>query len=349
MVFVVTVVAAALLGFGWLVQQRIAAALPGVGLRSWRVLLQLASMRTWWLGIAVMAVGQTLAAWALQLGAVTVVEPILITCLLFAFVIGAVGVRHRLRWREVAGTCLVAAALAVFLVVADPHADMGQPPLTGSIILAGSLVAATAAALAVAGKASVFGLDDKSEATVVAVAAGVLYGLQDAATRGAIDAVDDGGARALLTTPWAFIVLAAAVPAVILSQSAFRLARLDCSLPPMATAQPIAGAALGVGLLNDRISLGVLNVALELACLVVMLVGVLLIGRSPALRGSADDDAGQTSEATAVSRPVGVPPVADKFTPTTGPGDRPPTATGGAELPPQPARLTHGRPRAPDY
>jgi hypothetical protein len=292
MVFVLSVAAAALLGLGWVVQQRVAATPPAAARGPWGLVLRLARTPGWWAGIAVMAAGQSLAAWALQLGAVTVVDPVLITCLLFAFAIAAIHSKHRVSWREVIGTLVVSSALALFLVVADPQPDTRLLPTTGAVLLAVGLVTIGAAAVALAGKVDWLRRGAAEEAAALAAAAGVLYGLQDAATRGTLDALSNRDLAYAIGTPWPYVVLAAAVPAVILSQTAFRAAHLDRSLPPMAAAQPIAGAALGVGLLNDRVALGAVNVALELCSLVLTLAGVLLIGRSPALRGR---EVGQSS------------------------------------------------------
>jgi hypothetical protein len=44
-----------------------------------------------------------MSAWALQLGPVTLVEPLLASCLLFAFGVSAFTARRWLRWQELLG------------------------------------------------------------------------------------------------------------------------------------------------------------------------------------------------------------------------------------------------------
>ena len=95
MVYLVAVCAAAALGLGWVLQQRIASQMERSEVLSLRVLLDLMHNRVWWTGIATMAIGQTLAGLALQLGPVTVVGPLLSANLLFAFVLQAVANRQR--------------------------------------------------------------------------------------------------------------------------------------------------------------------------------------------------------------------------------------------------------------
>jgi hypothetical protein len=84
----------------------------------------------------------------------------------------------------------------------------------------------------------------------------------------------------MFVNPWIYIVLGAAVVGILLSQSAFKAARLDYSLPPIAAAEPIVGIALGVSLLGDVVSVSVIGLVVESICLVAMVAGVALIGRS---------------------------------------------------------------------
>ena len=89
----------------------------------------------------------------------------------------------------------------------------------------------------------------------------------------------------MLVDPWLYVVVTSAVIGLLLSQSAFKLARLDWSLPPIAAAEPLAGVLLGVTVLGDTVSVSVPGLAAESACLVGMVLGVALIGRSPGLAG----------------------------------------------------------------
>jgi hypothetical protein len=116
-----------------------------------------------------------------------------------------------------------------------------------------------------------------------AVAAGVLYGLQDVATRGAIILGGRHGILAVVHSLWPYLLLAAATAAVLLTQGAFRAARLDHALPPMAATQPILGVILGVLLLGDRLALDSGSLAVEAACLAVLIGSTGLLATSAAL------------------------------------------------------------------
>jgi hypothetical protein len=121
------------------------------------------------------------------------------------------------------------------------------------------------------------------ESVLLATGAGLLFGLQDVSTRAVLVRADHHGSASIITSPWLYVVVGSAVVGILLSQSAFKTARLDYSLPPIAAAEPVAGILLGVTLLGDQVSVSVAALLAESLCLVAMIVGVALIGRSPNL------------------------------------------------------------------
>jgi drug/metabolite transporter (DMT)-like permease len=289
-VFALGVTAALLLGLGWVLQQKVAAAFTSSDLTAWRLLLALIRKPWWWIGIGSMTVGQTLSAWALQLAPVTLVEPLLLSCLLFAFFFAAVIARRAPRWQEVVGAVMLAGALAAFLAVGDPRADAhSDPGLTAILVAAGLSVAV---AFAIVAPAKILGRHNRliPKAVLFATAAGIMYGLQDATTRGAIVQAQRSSLIALMSTAWPYLVVGAATTGVLLSQTAFRAVRLNHSLPPTAAAQPIAGIVLGLALLGDQLTVHGAALAVEVVSLVAMLTAVFVIGRSPQLAMRSRDE-----------------------------------------------------------
>ena len=129
-----------------------------------------------------------------------------------------------------------------------------------------------------------------------ATGAGLLYGLQDVAARAVMLVVDQRGFGGLPHSLWPYVLVGAAVIGIVLSQNAFRAARLDYSLPPIAAAEPVAGIALGVTLLGDVLSVSAGAIAIEALCLVGMVSGVMLIGRSPSLADTGSAGAPEAAE-----------------------------------------------------
>lgn len=284
MVFLVGVAAALSLGLGYVLQQRVAATVPLSELLRFRLLLDVMRRPVWWLGIGCMVVGQVLSGLALQLAAVAVVEPLLSTNLLFALGFAALFASQRMQRQEIAGAVLLSAALGVFIAVGNPHSKSVFPADPIVVLAVGTVALVVGVLIVLARRHSLVG-----ESILLATGAGLLYGLQDVSTRVTLLVVDRHGVMAVLANAWAYILLATGVFGILLSQSAFKAARLDYSLPPIAAAEPIAGIALGVSLLGDQVSVSVLGLAVESVCLVAMVGGVMLIGRSASLANCAPE------------------------------------------------------------
>ena len=234
----------------------------------------------WWSGIAGMTVGQTLTGVALQYGAITLVAPLASTNLLWAFLIRAGLTRHWPPRRDLLGAAGFAIAVTVFVIIGGPKVSRSDQPaglLISGVVIAGIAVLATGLVIVGARPSAVVA------SVTAAIAAGVLYGLQDIATRGAIILGSRHGIWSVVHSLWPYLLLAAATAAVLLTQRAFRSARLDHALPPMAATQPVLGVILGVLLLGDRLALDPGSLAVEAACLAILLGSTALLARSAAL------------------------------------------------------------------
>lgn len=279
MVYLVGIAAALCLGLGYVLQQRAAALAPIEEVLSWRLLLDLLHKPVWLWGVGCMVVGQLLGGLALQLASVAVVEPLLAANLLFAFVISAMLSDRKVRWHEVGGALLLIAGLAAFLVVGKPRSSNHPHPDRFWTVIALIAVAGAVTILVVVAKKQQF----IAEAVLLSTGAGLLYGLQDAATRQTLLRADNNGVVRVLGSPWTYLVVIAAVIGLLLSQSAFKIGSLSHSLPPLTAAEPLAGIGLGVTLLADKVEVSPGRLAVEAACGAAVILGVYLIGRSRTL------------------------------------------------------------------
>ncbi|MHA3704330.1 DMT family transporter [Jatrophihabitans sp. YIM 134969] len=275
MVYPVGVVAALCLAVGYVLQQRAAATVPLAEILHWRLLLDLLRRREWLVGLGFGIVGQLLAAWALALAGLAVVEPLLSTNLLFAFAVAARLGRHRIRLPEAIGALLLSAALGGFLVAADPEPRPAPESPRAIVVLA--LAATVAVVLVVVVVARRRG--GRTEAVLLSTGAGILLGLQDAATRQALL----GDWTHAFHSWWSLVVIGSAAVALLLLQSAFRVADLHWSLPPLVAAEPVAGIALGISVLGDRVAGDAVSILLQSLCLAGMVAGVVLVARSEAI------------------------------------------------------------------
>jgi drug/metabolite transporter (DMT)-like permease len=280
-------------GAGWVLQHRVID--PGAGGDPDRRLRALLHRPLWWAGIASMSVGQTLTGIALQKGAITLVAPLASTNLLWVFLIRAVLIRHRPARRDLIGAAGFAIAVTVFVIIGGPKVSRSNQP--AGLLISGAVtagVAALAAGLVVLGARRTAVV----ASVTAAIAAGVLYGMQDVATRGAIILSSRHGISSLVGSLWPYLLLAAATAAVLLTQRAFCAARLDYALPPMATTQPVLGVILGVLLLGDRLALDPGALGVEAACLAILIASTALLARSGALGYRPRRRAGRRSKSS---------------------------------------------------
>lgn len=266
---------------GFVVQQHVAAAQPPNERLSFRLLAHLARHRLWLAGIATMVVGQLLGATALGEGGLALVQPIMAVNLLFALALSALWRRHQLGRREWAGALLLVSGLAAFIAAGDPHGGSTRDVGVLGWALSGGAIAATAALLVGLARRKC----DAEQATLLAGAAGTLYGLQDALTTRTIAQLGGGVVHLLSSWP-AFALVSVAVTALMLGQSAFEAAPLDASLPAITAAEPLTAIGMGAGLFGEHLSLSAGLLGVELVGLAVMVVGVYLVASSPVVTGN---------------------------------------------------------------
>ncbi|HET9060474.1 MAG TPA: DMT family transporter [Acidimicrobiales bacterium] len=305
----IAVAGAAFVALGFVIQQRVAAKEPASERLSFRLLVSLAKKRTWLLGIACMVIGQLLGAAALGMGGLALVTPLMAVNLVFALSFSAAWRRCRPGVRELAGALLLVGGLAAFIASGDPRGGSSAHITWSDWLLAGGAISATAFALVAVGRRRC----DVQQATLVAGAAGTLYGLQDALTTRTI--ATTGGGFVHMFTSWpVFALLGVSVTALMLGQSAFEAAPLDASLPAVTAAEPITAIALGAGIFGERLDVSTLRLAIDIGGLACMFVGVYLVATSPVVTGDprvspSEPPGSQRSSASRAprSRPEPVP------------------------------------------
>lgn len=282
LVIIVSICAAFLLGLGFVVQQHAAACAPAEDRLSLRLLVRLAQRPLWLAGIGVMVLGQLLGAYALGNGKLTLVEPLLAANLLFALPMAAIWSRQRLGKREWAGAVLLLGGLATFVVAAGPGRSEATVVSDQAWLIAGlTIVTVVAAIVSLAKRTNL-----AEEATLLALGAGILYGLQDGLTQRTILLFPRGiGVVVGAWQPYALVLVA--IVGLVLAQSAFEAAPLAASLPAITIAEPITGIGLGAGLFAQGVRLSGVPLGFEMAGLVLMVVGVILVARSPVVTGKA--------------------------------------------------------------
>lgn len=234
--------------------QRAAQTVPDDEARGLRLILRLVRMPLWWLGLAADVAGYALQALALAVGSLLVVQPLIVTSLLFALPLAARWSGRRLRVSDGVWAVVLVASLAVFMVVGEPTSGSVTPGLAQWQTPGLAIAAVLAACWLGAGRRS-----STRKALLLGTAAGVFYGVLAALTKTLVDVFDHSGVLAALGVIlgswqlWALV--AVSVAGTVVQQSAFQAGPLSASMPAVTVAEPIVAVALGLAVYGDTLDM----------------------------------------------------------------------------------------------
>lgn len=289
--------AAACFGGGNALQHRSATGAPGRHFLRPRLLGHLLTRPLWLAGTVFAGAGLLLHVLALDLGPLTVVQPLLVTSLVFGLLVAAWLDRRRLLAREVGWALATVIGLAAFLLVARPgppqHAvDLDDP---GLVLL--PVAAFVGLTVAWSRRGSPW-----RRALALGVATGACFGVLAALVKVIIDEFDAGNLATVALSWPLYTLLAVGALGLLLNMSAFQVGPLGASLAAITIVDPVVSVALGVAGFGERLAATPADVAAEVAALLLMSVGVAATAQFAAGRGGGGSNAagrgGGGSEAT---------------------------------------------------
>jgi drug/metabolite transporter (DMT)-like permease len=278
--YATTLVAAVLLGIGFVLQQYAARQEPECRFLSPRILTDLLRKPRWLVGIGCMVAGQLLAAWSLGHLELALVEPLLTTYLLFALILAVPMSKQAMTWTEVAGALILCAGVTL-LSLSRSTKPIGLSFGSFSHWPAAAIIAGVAYVAVLAGMSR----RGPARATLIGLAAGLVFGIQDALTRQTLEILQGHPFNVLLTTWPPYCLLATGIVGLWLMQNAFSAGPLHSSLPTIAAGEPVAGILLGIVVFGDRIQISPGQLAIEAGGIAALIVGVVLVARSSAFGG----------------------------------------------------------------
>jgi drug/metabolite transporter (DMT)-like permease len=249
------------------------------------LLLRLVRDPLWIGGLAASVVGFVLQAIALYLAPVVLVQPLIVTELLFALPLAASLAGVRLHAREWLGALLVAAGISCFVFVGQPsgqstHAAGGTWLLTTLSVGAGVVLL------------GIFAESRRGRpalrASALAAAASVCFGFLAVLTKVVGHQFGDERLGAL-THPQPWLMAVAAIGGLLLAQTAFRIAPLSVSLPLIDVGEPLIGSVLAVLILGERLDVTSGTVAGVVISAVAIAAGVAVLDTSPRVHSAQQD------------------------------------------------------------
>lgn len=228
--------------------QKAALSMSGISFRRPKSLILLLTRWVWLLGLAAQIVGVLLQAAALDRGRVSIIQPLLVTTVIWALPLGYFLTRQTIGIREVVGAAIIVVGLALFASFGHPAAGVDNAP--GSDWVASILVicAACVALLVFANRGSL-----SMKGALLGTVAGLLYGLSATLMKPVVESVHTESLGTILAG-WQFWVWAAAgLIGFLFQQLSLSTGRLVPSVAAVSVANPVVSVMLGALVLQERL------------------------------------------------------------------------------------------------
>ena len=283
MVVVLALVAAFLFGLASVLQHKAAqAASPERSMRP-GLLVDLVRRPLWLAGQGTATAGFAAQGVALSFGALSVVQPIVVTRLVFGLVLASRISRQRLAPGDWVGATAVVVGLGAFLVAASQDEGIAVVDGRGWVgILLVTVLPAGVLALVAPRTPGV------GRAVALAAGGGLLFVATTTITK--IVGHDMRGDAAAVFSSWTVYALVPfGLAALLLLQSAFMAGPIRASLPVLTCVECLGAIAVGALFLEESVSTAAVAVAVEALSLAAVVWGIVVITRSPVMAELAPD------------------------------------------------------------
>lgn len=244
----------------------------------------------WWAGTAAAVAGFVFQALALDNGSLIVVQPLLVSALLFALPLSARLAHRRVTRGAWLWAMLLTVSLAIFILLAHPRVSDQVAPVATIVVVAAVCSVVVFGCVAIAVRRSGW-----QRAVPLAVAVGVLFGLVAVLTKMLMHELDRNSVAEVLSTPLPYALVLLGVLATLLQQSAFHAGSLQTSVPTMLVIEPMAAVLLGVFLLGETLTANRWEAVVLTVAVVAMTAATIALGR---------DEGAYEAELEATSRAV---------------------------------------------
>jgi drug/metabolite transporter (DMT)-like permease len=274
-VILLALAAAVTSALGIVIRQRATLEIPQEEGVSTTMFKKLVRNRLWWAGTAVASSGYGFQALALTWGSLILVQPLLVSALLFALPMSARMAHRRVTTHDWVWALVLTFGLATFVTLARVQPG-NYRPLPAVWILATVLCVAVVAACVIGGART----EGRRRALLIATAVGVLFGVVSVLTKVTVQRLNTEGPLGTLIVPAPYLVVILGVGATLLQQSAFHAGALQTSVPTMLVLEPLVAVSLGVIVLGEALSVTDPRTVAALALAVVaMAAATIALGR----------------------------------------------------------------------
>jgi drug/metabolite transporter (DMT)-like permease len=275
------VVAAAFFAVASAFQHRSAGLVAGALRRTRLVAFFCAMLRhpLWIIGSFAAIVGAVLHAVALRDGPLTLVQPLLVTSVVFALPLRAWLEGHKPRRAEVGWAVALTLGLAFFFAIAVPGDATAQASDAGPTIVAAALIAPGIIVCTILGRRASGG----RAASLLAAAAALAFAAGAGLLKEVMGLLNEG--IMVVGSHWpVYALVVIAVVGLVLNQLAYSAGPLSSSLPVLSTVDPVVSLIIGVAVFDEPFRNSPLDLLGESVGLAIVLLAAVRLtqSRSPA-------------------------------------------------------------------
>ncbi|OBH84417.1 hypothetical protein A5681_01680 [Mycobacterium scrofulaceum] len=263
---------------GIVVRQRAAQDVPADQGMSGTMVTTMARRPLWWAGLVAAVAGYVFQAVALAHGSLLLVQPLLVSSLLFALPLSARLCDQRISAVQWGWATLLTAALAAFVLVGQPREGDSRPPVPAWTVTLLVTVPLLVVCVVAAGRAI-----GRARAMLLGVAVAILLGMIAVLTKICTHRFAVGGWHGLLTVPAPYILVGLAVAVTVVQNSAFHAGALQASVPIMLVGEPVVAVLLGVAVLGEHLAVGGSTAVALLVAVSAMGASAVALSRSQAI------------------------------------------------------------------
>jgi drug/metabolite transporter (DMT)-like permease len=251
--------------------------------KGWRFVRYLASNPLWLFGWVALAGSFIFQALALHNGQISVVQPLLVTELVFALVLRRLWIHQQIRdvtWWAAVVTC---GSLALFIAVSEPTGGHAQPTSSAWI---GATVAmgGAAAILALIGMRG----SPVRRAAALGAATAILWALVATFIKAMTDTLTQFGPVGMFTHWPVYALIVVSIVAELLNQAALHVGPLSISQPFIVIVDPIVSIVLSVWIFAEVFTANALRLSVGVIAFGIMCAAATVLARTaPATMDSA--------------------------------------------------------------
>jgi drug/metabolite transporter (DMT)-like permease len=265
-----------------------------------KAFLRLLTNWVWLLGLVAQIAGVLLQAAALDRGRVAIIQPLLVTTIIWALPLGYFLTHQTIARRHVVGAAIIVVGLAVFGSLGDPAGGVDDAP-TSDWIAAYLVIAAVCVGILLFGRRG--GISAK--AAIYGTVAGILYGVSAVLMKPVVERLHADGFEQVLANWQLWVMAVTGIGGFYLQQISLSVGRLAPSVATVSVANPVVSILLGALVLQERLDrTPPWHAVVAIGALAVALLGAVIIASAEEEASDAEKTGGNAESATGQPSPA---------------------------------------------